>query len=55
MLVSNHDFSIENTPLPGWTRCQPVDPGWLYVLKNGDLFKVGKTTDPERRVREART
>jgi len=33
-----------------------VDPGWLYIVKNGDLFKIGKTTNPKRRLfREART
>lgn len=50
-----HDFSIVNSPLPGWTRVVPVDPGWLYMIMNGDLLKVGKTTDPARRLREART
>jgi hypothetical protein len=55
MLVSQNDFTVANTPLPGWTRCQPIDPGWLYILRNGDLFKIGKTTDPKRRLREART
>jgi hypothetical protein len=55
MLAFEHDFSIKNSPLPGWTRCQPVDPGWLYMLQHGDLIKVGKTTDPKRRLREART
>ncbi len=55
MLEPAHNFSIANTPLPHWTRCQPVDPGWLYILKNGDLFKVGKTKQPKRRLREATT
>src|ERR1700720_411252 len=31
------------------------DPGWIYIFKNGDLLKVGKTTDPRQRVKEART
>src|SRR5258708_28025831 len=32
------------------------EPGWLYVVKNGPLFKIGKTTNPIRRVlKEART
>lgn len=55
MLVSDHVFFITDTPLPGWTKCRPVNPGWLYVLKNCDLLKVGKTTKPGRRIREART
>ena len=55
MLSPTHDFSIADTPLPCWTRCQQIDPGWLYILTNGDLFKVGKTTHPKRRLREART
>jgi hypothetical protein len=49
------DFTIANTPFPPWTMCRPVDPGWLYILKNQGLFKIGKTTDPGRRLREART
>ena len=32
-----------------------LDPGWIYIVKNGDLLKVGKTNDPKRRLREART
>ncbi len=32
-----------------------LDPGWLYVVKVGSRFKLGKTTDPKRRLREART
>lgn len=55
MLVSDNDFTIANTPLPGWTLCQPIDPGWLYIIRNNDVFKVGKTTDPKRRLKEART
>lgn len=55
MLVSHHDFSIANSPMPGWTRCKPVDPGWLYILRNDDLFKIGKTAHPQRRMQEART
>jgi hypothetical protein len=31
------------------------DPGWIYIFKNGDLLKIGKTNDPARRVREAKT
>jgi hypothetical protein len=32
------------------------EPGWLYVIKNADLFKIGKTTNPKRRLlNEART
>jgi hypothetical protein len=55
MLSQSHDFSIVNTPMPGWTFCQSVDPGWLYILRNGDLYKVGKTKHPKRRIKEART
>jgi hypothetical protein len=33
-----------------------VDPGWLYLLRNANLFKVGKTANPKRRfLGEART
>jgi hypothetical protein len=31
------------------------DPGWLYLMKAGDLFKIGKTTNPKRRIRDALT
>jgi hypothetical protein len=55
MLISSNDFTIANSPLPAWTRWQPVDPGWLYIIQNGDLYKIGKTTDPQRRLKEART
>jgi hypothetical protein len=32
-----------------------LDPGWIYFFKNDDLLKIGKTTAPKRRIREART
>jgi len=47
-----------------WNKCRYnldiygvalLNPGWIYVFKNSDLLKIGKTTNPERRVREART
>ncbi|MBZ9860007.1 hypothetical protein [Mesorhizobium sp. CA12] len=50
-----HSFSIANTPLPVWSRVAQVDAGWLYMILNGDLLKVGKTREPARRLREART
>ena len=31
------------------------DPGSLYILEHGRCFKIGKTGNPERRMREART
>ena len=31
------------------------DPGWLYLMKNGDLYKIGRTKKPARRIREAKT
>jgi hypothetical protein len=31
------------------------DPGWLYLMKQGDLFKIGMTKNPPRRIRDART
>lgn len=55
MIGPNHDFSIINSPLPAWTSRQPIDPGWLYILRADTLFKVGKTTNPRRRLREALT
>jgi Meiotically up-regulated gene 113 len=33
-----------------------LDPGWIYAVRTGNLIKVGKTTDPQRRLlREANT
>lgn len=32
-----------------------LDPGWLYILKTGPQFKIGKTTNPKRRLLEAKT
>lgn len=33
-----------------------LDPGWLYVVQSGDLIKIGKTTNPEQRLkRDAKT
>jgi hypothetical protein len=32
-----------------------LDPGWLYIAKDATRFKVGKTTNPKRRLLEART
>jgi hypothetical protein len=32
------------------------DPGWIYLVKNGDLYKIGRTKNPEKRLnKEART
>lgn len=55
MGVIDDDFSIVNSLMPVWTSCRQVDPGWLYILRSQDLLKVGRTTDPRRRLREART
>jgi hypothetical protein len=55
MRVATGDFSISNSPMPPWASYPAVDPGWLYILRNASLLKIGKTTNPERRLREART
>lgn len=35
---------------------QRTDPGWVYVIQNGALFKIGKTTSPHQRIeRDAKT
>ena len=32
------------------------DPGWIYMIKNDDLTKLGKTKNPRRRLlRDAKT
>jgi hypothetical protein len=37
------------------TRCRQVDPGWLHISSNSIRLKIGKTIDPKRRMRAART
>jgi Meiotically up-regulated gene 113 len=33
-----------------------ADAGWLYIIKNASLFKIGSTTNPARRLsKDART
>jgi len=52
---------MENSPRPDgrvarWPAIREIDPGWLYVIRNCDLYKIGKTTNPERRLlKEAKT
>jgi len=31
------------------------DPGYLYILEQGRRFKIGKTKNPKRRIRDAKT
>jgi T5orf172 domain len=31
------------------------NPGWLYILQNGSRFKIGKTINFQKRIKEART
>jgi hypothetical protein len=32
------------------------DPGWIYLVRNNDLYKIGKTKNPNKRLnREAKT
>ena len=50
-----HDFSVTDTSLPGWFDYRRRAPGWLYILEHNGLFKIGKTTNPRRRLREAQT
>lgn len=46
----------EWTPNLDIYRIPRLDPGWIYAVKTGIQIKVGKTTDPARRLlREART
>lgn len=42
-----------SSPLPWWTSVRTIDSGWLYIVENADLLKVGKTTDPKRRLFQA--
>lgn len=36
-------------------RIRQVDFGYLYIFKHRNRFKVGKTTNPLKRIRDART
>lgn len=31
------------------------DPGWIYLLAHSDLFKIGKTRNPDKRLKDAKT
>ncbi len=33
----------------------PNDPGYLYLLENGDKYKIGRAKDAKKRLREAKT
>ena len=55
MHFSMHDLSIRNSEIPSWIKIETDDPGWIYMLVCGDLLKVGKTTNPRKRLREACT
>jgi len=34
----------------------PIDYGWIYLIKNGDLYKIGTTKNPDRRLnKDAKT
>jgi hypothetical protein len=52
-MAQNHKFR----PDPDWYGVPQGDPGWIYAVRTGgNLIKIGKTTDPARRLlREART
>src|SRR6476620_3530381 len=41
-----------NLNIFGFTK---ADPGWLYLMKAGELFNIGKTKNPKRRIRDALT
>jgi len=56
MKLIAHDYSVRDTQLPVWAPVWKGDPGWLYVIVNGSgLIKIGKTTNPRRRLKEAQT
>ncbi|MGO4571811.1 GIY-YIG nuclease family protein [Microvirga sp. 2TAF3] len=33
----------------------PIDPGWIYMIKHGDLIKIGKSKNPTKRILQAKT
>jgi hypothetical protein len=46
----------QRKPDPRWWGIPLEDPGWIYAVRTANLVKVGKTTDPQRRLpREANT
>jgi hypothetical protein len=55
---------VSGKPPDDWSKFRPNldifgvvrdDPGWLYLVRSGDLFKIGKTKNPKRRLRQAAT
>lgn len=34
---------------------KPIDPGWIYIVQNNRKYKIGKTRNPTKRFKEART
>jgi len=51
------NFRTRWTPEPwiGNFFIKPIDPGYLYYFENGGKYKIGRTTNPESRLRAART
>lgn len=47
-------MSLFRPNLRNFGVCQE-DPGWLYLFRSKNAYKVGKTSNPARREREART
>jgi len=47
------DFRFNATA--GIFGVKPYDPGWIYLVEHDGRYKIGKTTNPSRRFREAKT
>ncbi len=51
----NHMSNFKFEPWAARFGVKPNDPGWLYLVEHQGKYKIGKTKNPERRFREART
>ena len=47
-------FQDEGTVMPVW-QVRRVDPGYIYIIESGGLFKIGKTKSTEKRLKAAKT
>ena len=54
-LTSNFITEWTSKPWIGNFFVKPTDPGYLYYFEHNGRYKIGKTTNPESRLRAART
>ena len=47
-------FARAGTVMPVW-QITRIDPGYIYIVKNGGHYKIGKTKKSEQRIKAAKT